>query len=110
MHNDIRVYDYIEDGSLVSRMEQAKNYLDEKFANVHADVDLTDVRRDIHHATHHIIDEVEDNRSYMHHHLVSKDDLHKTRCSIFKKIEDSEKDVKEYIDEKFVDLNEQIKN
>ena len=34
MTDDIRIYNYLEDGSLISQGQQAKKYFDEKFANI----------------------------------------------------------------------------
>ncbi len=40
MTDDIRIYNYLEDGYLISQGLQAKKYFDEKFANIHVDVDV----------------------------------------------------------------------
>ena len=47
MLNDIRVYNYHDNEPLITRMTQAKKYFDDKFANIHADVDLTEVENKI---------------------------------------------------------------
>ena len=47
MLNDIRVYNYHDNEPLITRMEQAKKYFDDKFANIHTDVDLTEVENKI---------------------------------------------------------------
>ena len=47
MLNDIRIYNYNDNEPLITRMEQAKKYFDDKFANIHADVDLTEVENKI---------------------------------------------------------------
>lgn len=130
MVNDIRVYDYYDGEPLITRMEQVKNYLDNKFSHVHADVDLTEINQKITESTEEIngkitvstkelsqqitnstaelSEKIEDSKPYLCN-LATKEDVCKAKCAVINKIESSKEEIIKDIDEKFVDLNELVK-
>ena len=123
MTDDIRIYNYLEDGSLISQGQQAKKYFDEKFANIHVDVDVdiseidesldnitkainnvpNAVNEKIQDAKSDIIEAIEDSKPCLCH-LATKEDVCKAKCEVINKITEAKED----IDETFFDLNEQI--
>lgn len=134
MRNDIRIYNYYDDEPLITRMSQAKTYIDEKFANIHVDIDLTkideklevikeeiddidlknisdkitEVGEKVEDAKEEIIDKIDESKPCLCH-LATKEDVCQAKCAIIKKVEESKDKIIEEIDEKFVDLNELIK-
>lgn len=116
MINDIRIYNYHDDSPLINRTTQVKEYLDKKLSNVQAKVDFTEVeekisdvketmngnfaevKEAISESTSDIKDAIEDAKPCLCH-LATKEDVCKAKCEIIKEI-----------DEKFVDLNELVKN
>lgn len=147
MLDDIRMYNYNESGRLITKMEQAKEYLDSKFAGV-GDVDFTDVNQSISKlgetittdietkiedamsdvsqsitnlsesittdidakiddAKSDIIEAFEDSKPCLCN-LATKQDVCKAKSEIIGKITEADSDIKAYIDEKFVDINEQV--
>lgn len=106
--NDIRVYNYYDNDRLISRMQQAKEYFDEKFGNIHCDVDLSEVDNRIDTSTNKVLTAIEDSKPCLCE-LATKEDICRAKYKILDKIDKSEKKIIEEIDEKFVDLNELIK-
>lgn len=105
MINDIRVYNYYDESPLINRTTQVKEYLDKKLSNVKAKVDFTeveekiaDVKETIYDSTSDIKETIEDAKPCLCH-LATKEDVCKAKCAIIKEI-----------DEKFVDLNDLVKN
>lgn len=115
MVNDIRIYNYYDDGPMVNRTTQIKEYLEKQLSNVEAKVDFTevekkiadvketvttsttDIKEAITDSTIDIKEAIEDAKPCLCH-LATKDDVTKAKTEIIDKI-----------DEKFVDLNELIK-
>lgn len=123
MLNDIRVYNYDSNEPLISRMAQAKEYFDNKFANIHMEIDLSGVEGKIDNSTEEIkeainnaadnstseiIDAIEESKPCLCH-LATKEDVCKAKCAIISKIEEDKDLIIKEIDDKFVDLNELIK-
>lgn len=137
MLNDIRVYNYDSNEPLISRMAQAKEYFDNKFANIHMEIDLSGVEGKIDtvnnditainqkidnsteeikeainnaadNSTSEIIDAIEGSKPCLCH-LATKEDVCKAKCAIISKIEEDKDLIIKEIDDKFVDLNELIK-
>lgn len=123
MLNDIRVYNYDSNEPLISRMTQAKEYFDNKFANIHMKIDLSGVEGKIDNSTEEIkeainnaadnstseiIDAIEESKPCLCH-LATKEDVCKAKCAIISKIEEDKDLIIKEIDDKFVDLNELIK-
>lgn len=106
--NDIRVYNYYDNDRLISRMTQAKEYFDEKFGNIHEDIDFSEVDHRINCSTHKILHAIEDSKPCLCN-LATKEDVCKAKHQLIDKIDSSKKEIIEEIDEKFVDLNELIK-
>lgn len=105
MINDIRVYNYYDESPLINRTTQVKEYLDKKLSNVKAKIDFTeveekiaDVKETIYDSTSDIKEAIEDAKPCLCH-LATKEDVCKAKCAIIKEI-----------DEKFVDLNDLVKN
>lgn len=116
MINDIRIYNYHDDSPLINRTTQVKEYLDKKLSNVQVSVDFTEVeekisdvkesmdgkftevKETIYDSTNDIKEAIEDAKPCLCN-LATKEDVCKAKCAIIKEI-----------DEKFVDLNELVKN
>lgn len=127
MINDIRIYNYHDDSPLINRTTQVKEYLDKKLSNVQVNVDFTEVEEKISDvketmdgkltevketmvadftevkdvisdSTNDIKEAIEDAKPCLCN-LATKEDVCKAKCAIIKEI-----------DEKFVDLNELVKN
>lgn len=116
MINDIRVYNYDENGLLIGRTSQIEEYLDKKFSSIEVDVDLSKVERklcnidcNITHSTEHILDAIEESKPCLCH-LATKEDLKQAKCNIIQEIKESEQTIIKEIDEKFVNLNDLINN
>lgn len=107
MREDIRLYNYNDGQPLVSRMEQARKYFDEKFSNVHADVDMNKFNEKADEVKSEIIEAIDDAKPCLCN-LATKEDICKARCSIINEIDDSKETIIKEIDEKFGDLNEMI--
>ena len=126
MLNDIRVYNYHDNEPLITRMEQAKKYFDDKFANIHTDVDLTEVENKIDAVNTNIVngneeikgvimdskeeimDAIESSKPCLCN-LATKKDICEAKCAIISKIDEDKDLIIQHVDEKFVDLNELIK-
>ena len=108
MRNDIRVYNYYDDEPLITRNSQIESYLDKKFDNIHAKVDISEISEKIDDSTSLIIDTIEESKPCLCH-LATKEDVCAAKCAVIKKIESSKEEIIKDIDEKFVDLNEIIK-
>lgn len=108
MIGDIRQYDFHDEEPLKTRMTQAKEYFDEKFSNIKAKVDTTEISEIISDSTSEIKETIIDNKPCLCN-LATKADVCSAKCAIIKTVnEDKDLIIKE-IDEKFVDLNEQIR-
>lgn len=142
MYSDIREYNYYDNGRLITRVSQVEEYLDKKFADIHVDVDLSEIEEKIDNSTNLInenisasVDNITEDISEASNdikeaisesenniknsmtdsvteikdaieaakpclcNLATKEDVCKAKCAIIKEI-----------DEKFVDLNELVKN
>ena len=137
MLNDIRVYNYHDNEPLITRMAQAKKYFDDKFAGIHADVDLTEVENKfdtinnniansneeikgvisdskeeikdmIGDSKEEIIETIENSKPCLCH-IATKKDICEAKNAIISKIDEDKDLIIQNIDEKFVDLNELIK-
>ena len=126
MLNDIRIYNYNDNEPLITRMEQAKKYFDDKFANIHADVDLTEVENKIdtvntnivngneeikgviNDSKEEIIEAIESSKPWLCN-LATKKDICEAKSAIINKIDEDKDLIIQHVDEKFVDLNELIK-
>ena len=126
MLNDIWIYNYNDNEPLITRMEQAKKYFDDKFANIHADVDLTEVENKIdtvntnivngneeikgviNDSMEEIIEAIESSKPCLCN-LATKKDICEAKCAIINKIDEDKDLIIQHVDEKFVDLNELIK-
>lgn len=136
MRNDIRMYGYKDDAPLISRIEQAKEYFDDKFANIIANVDLTEIETKIAESTSavqssmsqseksiidnissintsiddaksEIIEAVEDSKPCLCN-IATKDDIKQSKTDIINEIDNSKDLIIKEIDDKFVNLNELV--
>lgn len=107
MNGDIRNYDFHDGEPLITKMSQAKEYFDYKFSNIKAKVDTSEISVMIDDATDDIKETIRDSKPCLCN-LATKADVCKAKNEIMNKVDcDTDKIIKE-IDEKFVDLNEQI--
>lgn len=108
MIGDIRQYDFHDEEPLKSRMAQAKEYFDEKFSNIKAKVDTTEIRGIVSDSTYEIKETIIDNKPCLCN-LATKSDVCCAKNAIMRRVDEDKDLIIKEIDEKFVDLNEQIR-
>lgn len=111
IYNDIRRYDYHDDEPLITRMTQAKEYFENKFANIKVKtvVDFTEVEDKIDSSTAEIKDAIEDAKPCLCN-LATKQDVCRAKCEIIHHIHEDKEEIVTEFNEKFYNLNEIVKN
>lgn len=140
MLDDLRIYNYHDNEPLITRETQAKNYLDEKFANIKFENDDSNIIKTIKESKEEIIEEVKnidtdvdlsgvtdtinnavaDAKSDIIEaiedakpclcNVATKEDVCKAKCAIIKHVTSSKEEIIKDVDDNFYDLNELIKN
>lgn len=142
MYSDIREYNYYDNGTLINRVSQVEEYLDKKFADIHMDVDLSEIEEKITDATIDVKENISEAKDDIKTtissteseikedmansvteikdaietakpclcNLATKEDVCNAKCTIIRWMEDNKDEIIKEIDEKFVDLNELVKN
>lgn len=108
MIGDIRQYDFHDEEPLKTRMTQAKEYFDDKFSNIKAKVDTTEIREIVSDSTYEIKETIIDNKPCLCN-IATKADVCCAKNAIMRKVDEDKNLIIKKIDEKFVDLNEQIR-
>ena len=108
MIGDIRQYDFCDEEPLKNRITQAKEYFDKKFSNVRAKVDTREIKEIVSDSTFEIKETIIDNKPCLCN-LATKTDVCCAKNAIIRKVDEDKDLIIKEIDEKFVDLNEQIR-